>query len=151
MLPQTDIPGSDAQPVEVQICWTTEHGALLRSDGRTRASHLDEIEARFGEYVLNEMMENDGKWIAVSTPLGVAITAHLNGRDYEIHVVPADEIASDFVVDTDEDLIVLPINATMFAVIQALNAAAQHEPPSARRIVSRPVQLDPAAWPRPAA
>jgi hypothetical protein len=152
MLPQVAVPGSDnrSQSVDVQIRYTTEHGALLRSDDRTRPATLDEIEAHFGEYVLNEMMENYGRWIDTAAPRGIVVTAQVNSRAYEIHIVFADEIAADFIVDADENLIVLPINATMFSVVQALRTAMQHEPPP-RPILNRPVQLNPAAWPQPAA
>jgi hypothetical protein len=115
---------------------------------------LDEIEASYGEYALNEMMERYGRWIDITPPQHVAVVAHVNGRAYEVHAVPANEIGADFVVDTDEGLIILPINAPMFSLVQALCEVAQHEPgPSlaARPVLNRPVQLDPAAWPQPAA
>ena len=173
--PQLGVASASQQPADVQIRYTTENGPLIRLDGRTSPTTLDAIEARYGEYVLNHLMENYGRWVDVSAPACVTVTATVNGREYEVHVVPADEIASDFVVDTDEGLIILPINATMFAVVQALGTAAQHEPPpplpnsTAYALASlnflldvvglpplapirnRPVKLDPDSWPRSAA
>jgi hypothetical protein len=106
------------------------------------------------------MMENYGRWIDVTAPKAVTVIARLaDGREYELHVVVADEITSDFVVDADERIIVLPINATMVALVQALHTATQHEPPTTdapgfqplNRIENRPVELNPVVWLRPAA
>jgi hypothetical protein len=74
------------------------------------------------------MMEKYGRWLDITVPQGVFITAHVNGRDYGVHVVAANESAADFVVDTDERLIILPINAPLFSLVQALGEAKQHEP-----------------------
>jgi hypothetical protein len=128
MLPQVASPGSKSQPVDVQIRYTTMHGALLRADGHTRPAGLDEIEALFGEYVLNTMMEKYGRWIDITVPQGVVVTAHVNGRVYTVHVVSVDAATADFLVDTDAGTITLPVNAPMFSLVDALNTATQHEP-----------------------
>lgn len=113
---------------DVQLRYTTLHGPLLRSDGRTAPTTLDDIERLFGEYVLNSVLENQDRWVDVTTPQGVGVSAKVNGRDYAIHVVTAEAIPADFLVDADARTITIPINAPMFALVDAINTAAQHEP-----------------------
>jgi hypothetical protein len=111
-----------------QLRYTGAHGPLVRADGKTKPIALDDIERLYGEFVLNEVMENPGRWVDVTAPDDAVLAATVNERVFTVHVVPADRVASDFTVDADAGTITLPVNASMFSLVQALHTAKQHEP-----------------------
>jgi len=115
-------------PSAVQLRYSGAHGPLLRNDGRTKPIALDDIERLYGEFVLNEVMENPGRWVDVTAPDDAVLAATVNERVFTINVVPADRVATDFTVDADAGMITLPVNASMFSLVQALHTARQHEP-----------------------
>src|SRR4051812_12101409 len=100
MLPKLISPGEagNTSPTDVQIRYTSQHGALLRADGRTRPISLDEVEFLFGEYVLNHMMERYGRWVDITTPTGAAVVATVNGRVYCVRCLPASAGVADYIV-----------------------------------------------------
>ena len=112
----------------VQLRYTGAHGPLIRDDGKTRPVALDDIERLYGDFVLDEVMTHPGRWVDVSAPGDALVTALVNERVYTVHVVAADAIASDFVVDIDSRTITLTINTPLFSFVRALHVAKQHEP-----------------------
>ena len=115
-------------PSSVELHYTGTHGPLVRAGGKTQPIALDDIERLYGEDVLDEVMSSPGRWVDVTAPDDAVVAATVNERVYTVHVVQAEGIASDFVVDTDTRTITLPINARMFSLISALHTAKQHEP-----------------------
>jgi hypothetical protein len=115
-------------PSAVQLRYTGAHGPLVRSDGKTQPIALDDIERLYGEYVLEEVMCSPGRWVDVTAPDDAVVAATVNERVFTVHVVPADTLPSDFVVDVDAGTITLPINARLFSLVSALHTAKQHEP-----------------------
>jgi hypothetical protein len=112
----------------VQLRYTSAHGPLGRSDGKTQPIALDDIERLYGEYVLDEVMSSPGRWVDVTAPDDAVVAATVNERVFTVHVVPADSLPSDFIVDVDAGTITLPINARLFSLVSALHTAKQHEP-----------------------
>ena len=119
---------SHPTPPAVQLRYTPVHGPLVRSDGKTQPIALDDIERLYGEYLLDEVMSNPGRWVDVTPPDDVVIAATVNERVFTVHVAPAYSLPSDFIVDTDAGTIRLPINARLFSLVSALHTAKQHEP-----------------------
>jgi hypothetical protein len=115
-------------PSAVQLRYTGAHGPLLRDDGKTKPIALDDIERLYGEFVLNEVMENPGRWVDVTAPNNAVLAATVNERVFTVHVVSADRVPADFTVDADAGTITLPVNASLFSLVQALHTAKQHEP-----------------------
>jgi hypothetical protein len=115
-------------PSAVQLRYTCPQGPLVRSDGKTQPIALDDIERLYGEYVLEEVMSSPGRWVDVTAPEDAVVAATVNKRIFTVQVVPADSLASDFIVDVDAGTITLPINARLFSLISALHTAKQHEP-----------------------
>jgi hypothetical protein len=112
----------------VQLRYTGTHGPLSRDDGKTQPIALDDIELLYGDFVLDEVMSAPGRWIDVTAPHETLVTALVNERLYTVHVVTANAIPSDFIVDTDARTITLTVNTPLYALVKALHAAKQHEP-----------------------
>jgi hypothetical protein len=112
----------------VQLRYTGAHGPLIRDDGKTQPVALDDIERLYGEFVLDEVMSHPGRWIDVTAPDETLVTALVNERVYTVHVVAADAIPRDFIVDTDARTITLTVNTPLFSFVKALHTAKQHEP-----------------------
>ena len=115
-------------PSFVQLRYTGAQGPLARSDGKTQPIALDDIERLYGEYVLDEVMSSPGRWVDVTAPDDAVVAATVNERIFTVHVLPADSLPNDFIVDVDARTITLPINAPLFSLVSALHTAKQHEP-----------------------
>ena len=115
-------------PSFVQLRYTGAHGPLVRLDGKTQPIALDDIERLYCDYVLDEVMSSPGRWVDVTAPDDAVVAATVNDRVFTVHVIPADSLPSDFIVDVDARTITLPINARLFSLVSALHTAKQHEP-----------------------
>ena len=55
-------------PLEVQAFYSTLTGMLIREDGKTRPGTLDEIEQKFCQAVLDDVMSMPGHWHDLTVP-----------------------------------------------------------------------------------